>query len=151
MIHDAITHISRYDIPMVTEIRRFMSDPGRVDFDVKEIGIAGRDLFVRPSTYLTRLPGEGLFETHDVYADLQYVVSGVERMQLVAREYLTPAGAYDPVRDMSFFTAKGDVTDVIVRAGEFTVFFPGEAHRPMCQRGLGPEAVKKLVFKIRVK
>jgi YhcH/YjgK/YiaL family protein len=38
-----------------------------------------------------------------------------------------------------------------VRAGEFVVYFPGEAHRPMCQRGLGPEAVKKLVFKIKFK
>ncbi len=151
MIHDNITHISRYDIPMVEGIRRFMSDPGRVDFNVNEIEIDGRDLFLRPSTYLTRLPGEGLFETHDVYADLQYVVSGVERMQLVPRESLTPSGAYDPARDMAFFTARGDVTDVIVRAGEFTVFFPGEAHRPMCQCGRGPEQVKKLVFKIRMK
>jgi len=150
MIHDSIAHIARYRIPMAEEICRFLKDPGAAGSGVSEFEIRGRDLFVRPSEYVTRLPEEGLFETHAAYADLQYVLSGVERMQLVPQESLTPSGAYDPLHDISFFRALGDSTDVIVRAGEFTVFFPGEAHRPMCQRGQGPEVVRKLVFKIRM-
>jgi YhcH/YjgK/YiaL family protein len=115
-----------------------------------EIEINGRALFLRPGEYKTRLPEEGRFEAHKVYADLQYVISGAEIMQFAPLDALTPATEYDPKGDISFFTAERDITDIVVRAGEFVVYFPGEAHRPMCQRGLGPEAVKKLVFKIRI-
>jgi biofilm protein TabA len=150
MIYDSMKNLSRYDIPMIEEIRAFLKKNDPVSLTATEIEINGRELFVRPGTYQTRLPEEGRFETHTVYADLQYVVSGAEIMQFSPADALTPATEYDAKGDIQFFTAQKDIIDVVVRAGEFIVYFPGEAHRPMCQRGLGPEAVKKLVFKIRM-
>jgi biofilm protein TabA len=136
---------------MGPEILQFLKEHDAAALPVTELEIMGRDLFVRPSEYLTRAPAEGRFETHEVYADLQYIVSGAEIMQVVPSDRLTPVTPYDAKTDFRFFTADQDITDLIVRAGEFTVFFPGEAHKPMCQRGEGPEFVKKLVFKIRMK
>ena len=150
MICDSIKEISRYKIPMLKDIEAFLKSHDVLSLTAEEIEIRGRKLFVRPSRYNTRLPQDGRFETHAVYADLQLVVSGAEIMQLAPADALTPATEYDPKKDISFFTADKDITNVVVRAGEFTVFFPGEAHRPMCQRGRGPEAVNKLVFKIRI-
>jgi YhcH/YjgK/YiaL family protein len=151
MIHDSFKNISRYDIPMLKDIVAFLEDHDPLSLTAVEIEIKGRELFVRPSQYQTRFPEEGRFETHDVYADLQYVVSGGERMEMAPPDVLTAATVYDPQGDIRFFTADKDITGIVVRSGEFAVFFPGEAHRPMCQRGLGPEAVKKLVFKIKIK
>ena len=124
------------------------NDP--LSLTASEIEIRGRSLFVRPSQYKTRLPAEGRFEAHEVYADLQYVVSGAEIMQSVPSSSLTPVTSYDPKGDILFFTAGQDISDVVVSAGHFVFYYPGEAHRPMCQRGLGPEAVRKLVFKIKI-
>jgi YhcH/YjgK/YiaL family protein len=150
MIYDSIKELSRYNIPMVEEIKAFLTKNDPLSLTGTEIEINGRELFVRPGSYQTRLPQEGRFETHKVYADLQYVIAGAEIMQVAPADALTLATEYDPKGDISFFTAERDITSVVVRAGEFVVYFPGEAHRPMCQRGRGPEAVKKLVFKIRI-
>jgi biofilm protein TabA len=150
MIYDRMKDLSRYEIPMIDEIMTFLKKNDPLSVTGTEIEINGRDLFVRPGAYQTRLPEEGRFETHSVYADLQYVVSGAEVMQFAPAGALTPATEYDVKGDIQFFTAQKDIIDVVVRAGEFIVYFPGEAHRPMCQRGFGPEAVKKLVFKIKM-
>ena len=133
------------------QIKTFLKKQDPLSLTGEEVEINGRELFVRIAEYKTRLSQEGRFETHKVYADLQYVVSGAEIMQFAPANALTLATEYDPQGDVAFFTAQKDITDVVVRAGEFVVYFPGEAHRPMCQRGLGPEAVKKLVFKIKIK
>jgi biofilm protein TabA len=151
MIYDSIKELSRYDIPMLEEIKAFLKKQDPLSLNGTEIEINGRELFVRPGDYKTRLPEEGRFEAHKVYMDLQYVILGAEIMQFAPADALTPATEYDTKGDVVFFTAEKDITDVVVRAGEFVVYFPGEAHRPMCQRGLGPEAVKKLVFKIKIK
>ena len=151
MIYAGIKELSRYNIPMGEDIWVFLKGHDPLALVGTEIEIKGRDLCVRPSEYKTRLPQEGRFETHSVYADLQYIVSGAEIMQFAPADVLTPVSAYDPKADIRFFTAQKDITDVVVRTGEFVVYFPGEAHRPMCQRGFGSEIVKKLVFKIKIK
>ncbi len=151
MIYDSIKNISRYSLPMWGDIQEFLKSHDPLSLTATEIEIKGRELFVRPSAYDTRLPEAGRFETHAAYADLQLVVSGAEIMQFAPPDVLTPATDYDTAGDIRFFTAQKDIVDVLVRAGEFVVYFPGEAHRPMCQRGHGPEAVKKLVFKMKIK
>ncbi len=151
MICDHITQLSRYGVPMADVILDFLKTHRAEDLPVGEIEIKGRELFVRPAEYKTRLPQEGRFETHQVYMDLQYVVRGAEIMQFAPPESLLQATPYDAQGDCQFFTADKDISAVVVRAGEFVVYFPGEAHRPMCQRGPAPEEVKKLVFKIKMK
>ena len=152
MIHDHISMLGRYELPMKERIISFLKEQDLLQLPVGgEIEIIGRDLLVRPSEYQSRLPEEGRFETHKVYADLQLVVRGAEIMQSVPADVITPATDYDVKGDYQFFTAQSDITQVVVRADEFVIYFPGEAHRPMCQRGQGPETVRKLVFKIRMK
>ncbi len=150
MIHDNIINLSRYHVPMAEQILGFLKNNKALELDLPEIEIAGRDLFVRPASYQTRPVEDGRFEAHAAYVDLQYVVRGAEIMQTAPADALVVQKEYDPNNDIGFFTAGRDITSVVVRAGEFAVFFPGEAHRPMCQRGRGPEQVKKLVFKIRL-
>lgn len=150
MIHDHVDNFSRYSLPGAGLILEFLRTNPVHAWPLVEHAINGRELFVRPAAYSTRLPEEGRFEVHQLYMDVQYVISGVERMQSVPADALLPATAYDPVADIQFFTADHGITDVCVKPGEFVVYFPGEAHRPMCQRGSVPELVKKLVFKIKI-
>lgn len=150
MILDDIRSLSRYNIPMAEEIEAYLKSENFSFPDKEEIVIDGRRLFVRPSAYTTRPASEAGFETHQVYADLQYVLQGVEVMQLASSEMLVPLTAYDPLKDIRFFSADGQPTELVVRQGSFVFFYPGEAHRPCCQYMSRPASVRKLVFKIRI-
>ena len=150
MIVDAIRDLERYRVPFLGEIAAFLMTHDLLQLPVGETEIMGRDLFVRIADAETRPSAEGRFETHRVYADLQYVVRGEEIMQLAPGDVLTPLTEYDVPGDYQFWSAAGSESSFLVRSGEFVIFWPGEAHRPSCSPGERPVKVKKLVFKIRV-
>lgn len=149
MIIDHISHLNLYNIPSRKEIARFLATVDITGPFVPEAEIKGRELFLRSSTGMTRDPKEGRFEIHRDYIDLQYVLKGREVMETAPTEELAMATEYDGQKDYQFFTAEKDITRHLIRAGEFAVFFPGEAHRPLCSPDEGPNEVKKLIFKIK--
>ena len=81
---------------------------------------------------------------------MQYIVSGIELMQIAPNDALTSIVDYDAKGDYQFYQATDAITDLVVRAGEFTYFYPGEAHRPSCLYKNNTSLVKKLVFKIKI-
>ncbi len=150
MILDHIDNLSRYTIPYQDKISAYLKTNKPHDIPDGEHEIDGRNLFVRVMTYAPKPATENSFEAHRIYADLQYVASGIELMQVTPPDQLEPTTDYDPTKEYQFFKSKGIITDCVVRAGEFTVFFPGEAHRPSCQYLSHTDKVKKLVFKIKI-
>ncbi|HEY6902601.1 MAG TPA: YhcH/YjgK/YiaL family protein [Puia sp.] len=86
------------------------------------------------------------WEGHLLYADIQYVFRGRERIGRADISGLTPVTEYDPVRDIRFYDGKGKY--FLAEAGVFFIFFPGEGHRPNLQ--VGEETDKKIVVKVRV-
>ena len=151
MITDRLENLGRYAVPFAAEITAFLAAHDPVSLPVGEIEIKGRSLFVRPSAYTTKNSADGKFETHRVYADVQVVVKGAEIMETAPADVLESLTAYDPAGDYQFFKAGKDISRTVVRAGEFMVFFPGEAHKPCCSPEDGASAVKKLVFKVLLK
>jgi len=151
MILDYFENNGRYpQIPFLTEIRRFAVERDCTQIPDGEIEILGRDLFVRVARYPTGPAAEKKFEAHRVYADLQYVVSGQEIMEYSIAPGPRPAASYDTPGDIQFFEDVRGSTPLLVPAGQFTVFFPGELHKPGCHVGDAQGMVKKLVFKIRM-
>ncbi len=150
MIIDNIKNLGRYNISSRKEIARFLAAADIAGPFAPELEIKGRELFLRASQGPTRDPKDGKFETHREYMDLQYVVQGREVMETAPEDALAPLTEYDPKTDCQFFKAEKDITRNLIRAGEFAVFFPGEAHRPLCSPDEGHCEVKKLVFKIRL-
>lgn len=149
MILDTFDNIGRYSLPYIEHIRQCLANPFFWMQPVEEIVLISGELRLRPSRYMTRLPDLGKFETHEIFADLQYVVEGAEIMQVADSSKLQPVGPYDARRDFRFFSSDS-YSSLFVPAGSFAVFYPGEAHRPCCQTGSVPEQVAKLVFKIRI-
>ena len=150
MIVDRIENLSRYSFPMADEIAAYLETNDPLEVPVGEIEIHGRGLFVRTMEFETRAPSEGKFETHRIYADLQFVVRGAEVMQTAMPDALSALTEYDAAADCQFFKAAHGVSDLVVPTGCFAFFFPGEAHRPCCHCGGKPQAVKKLVFKVEM-
>lgn len=115
-------------------------EPGRYDID-------GQDVFALVSEYESKEANDCRLEAHQVYSDIQYIVSGREAIgysPLTNQTILTP---YTPEKDIVFFM--GETTQLVVEQGMFAVFFPQDVHRP-CMQIDGPEKVKKVVIKVKV-
>ena len=151
MIFDKIENISLYaSIPHIEEIKKFLSDNDLSQLVAGDIAIKGEDLFVKILDYETQPEQELFFETHDKYIDLQFVISGKERMQITDVAKLEAAKGPDIEGDFNFFKPVGGFSSIDVEKGFFTVFFNDDAHRPGCDCSDGSRKVKKAVFKIHI-
>jgi YhcH/YjgK/YiaL family protein len=113
---------------------------GRHDID-------GDRLFALVQEYTTREPAQCAWEAHRRYIDVQYVVSGVERMGYVNIEEAREREAYDSARDVAFFEPGEDF--VTIRAGMLAIFGPEDVHSP-CGAAGAPRTVRKVVIKSAV-
>lgn len=87
------------------------------------------------------------FESHLNYIDLQYVVTGEEKMGRIAVDSVKVDKPYNEKADIAFYTGEGKI--FTVEQNSFLLFFPGEAHRPNITPG-GNKVVRKIVIKIKV-
>lgn len=103
----------------------------------------GDGIFCSVSEYQ---PGEGgKFEAHRRYADLQYVVMGSEKIEVLPICDASESGGYTD--DIEFFAkAERLPSAVVLNAGTFAWFAPQDTHRPCIKAE--SENVRKIVFKI---
>ncbi len=87
------------------------------------------------------------FETHEHFFDIQYLVFGTELIGIAPREELSPSGPYDPENDVTFYAEPTLSGGILLRAGDFAVICPEDAHKPRCAAG-GPQEVRKIVVKV---
>ena len=121
---------------------RPMTDPlGKHELD-------GEDLYVSIDEYNSKPIEQGRFEAHRKYADVQYIVSGHERIGYTTLDALEEEQAYDEQRDVAFYKGEGTMLDM--QAGRFTVFLPQDAHMPCIAANGKPEPVRKVVVKVRI-
>jgi biofilm protein TabA len=115
---------------------------GRTDID-------GDNVFVMMSEGETRPPEQVRFEAHRRYIDIQLVVRGQEAIGIAPVSALTTAEPYDGAKDIEFFATPRESVSLALRAGDFAVFAPGDAHRPSLHLD-GPHVSRKAVVKVSV-
>ena len=120
------------------------------NFSALEIGrheIDGDQIFALVSEYDSKKPEDCRLEAHEVYTDIQYLVSGKELIGYETLQNQVLKSEYIPEKDISFYQGEG--TPLLIEAGMFAVFFPQDVHRPCIQAGQ-PEKVKKVVVKVKM-
>lgn len=110
--------------------------------------LQGDDLYINLQDFTTHPADEGTAERHDDYLDLQYVVSGVERMGYVPYTGTEPVFEDPEGKDITFYKELEGEAFVDVGPGSYCIFFSNDIHRPGCAAG-EPCAVRKAVAKIR--
>lgn len=108
--------------------------------------IDGRQVHATVQEYATLDRAEGAWEAHRQYIDLQFVVSGRERIGFAHVSRLRP-GRYDRERDLLPLSGDGDF--LTLGPGGFLLLFPEDAHMPRIAVA-APEMVRKVVVKIAV-
>ena len=96
-------------------------EPGRYELE--------DGLFATVSEGDTRQMDTVVMEAHKNYIDLQYCISGGERMSWAHIQEPNPSTA-DPEHDNYFYT--GNSTSVSIRPGMFYVMFPSDGHKAAC-------------------
>ena len=95
----------------------------------------------------SRAPEAGQFEAHRNYIDIQYLLSGEEVIGLTPVEGLQVVTPYDAAKDVVFYAAPESYRRLAIHPGHFAVFFPQEAHLPMCH-SQHPHDLHKVVVKV---
>jgi len=112
--------------------------------------ILGDDCFALVQGYTTKSMAEAAFEAHRIYADIQVILSGEETLLWTPLEDVgAVTEPYVAEKDIAFYASPKRSTGLHLRAGEFAVFFPTDAHAPGLQTS-GPVAVRKVVIKVKV-
>ncbi len=91
----------------------------------------------------------GKMEAHDVYVDVQFIITGEERIYYANRAGLQEAQAYDAEKDFVLYSYT-DADSVDYTVGEGVILYPEDAHLP-CRPVNAPMYVKKGVVKVRCK
>ncbi|MDE6658866.1 MAG: YhcH/YjgK/YiaL family protein [Eubacterium sp.] len=152
MIFDKIENISDYfeDLPLLEKVADFVKDfneNGKADGTYK---IDGDKVFAMVQSYRTKpQTPEMMFEAHKKYIDVQYIVSGMERIRWARLNSVDLVEEkYSKGQDVAFYEGT-PLFDFTLTKGTFLLLYPEDAHLP----GLSADKdvnVRKIVFKVMV-
>lgn len=118
------------------------------DFSKIDLGtykIEGDDVFAMVQEYDTKNIEDCKLEGHKKYIDIQYIISGDEKIGLTTLNN-QPLIEQNDEGDYSFY--KGESTLIKFEAGTFGIFFPDDLHMP-CVKLNEISKVRKVVVKVR--
>lgn len=151
MIVDHIKNIGKYPqfeeyaeaiTEFIEKCRRESLPAGRYDL------LADNRLFALTQYYETKPKEEGRMESHRIYADLQFMLSGKETIFYDLAEELTAVEDKSSEEDIIFYEGRPDKGGIVLTADMFACYEPQDAHMPCIRCGEDSEKVEKIVFKI---
>ncbi|WP_294142145.1 YhcH/YjgK/YiaL family protein [uncultured Sanguibacteroides sp.] len=109
------------------------------------IDIAGDDAYIKVDEVDGKEKEEAFLERHESYIDIQLPLSGGEIYGWKAKEDLQNIKtAYEVEGDFMFYQDRPSFYFPL-QAGEFVIFFPGDAHAPCIGKG----KIRKVVAKVK--
>lgn len=152
MIYDSAENVEAYGhlaVPLPEAVRFARTfDPARPD---GRYPIDGEDVFAIVQSLATSPDGERPFEAHRRYVDVQMVLEGAERHDVVLLDGLAlePLADYDRQKDVQFFPEPKEYSSLVLTPGRFVLYGPGDGHRPGGSVD-APRTIRKVCVKIRI-
>ncbi len=119
------------------------------DFNTVEPGtyeIDGENCYAIVQQYNTKPASSAKWESHKKYIDIQYLVSGKEKVGFTDSKKVIVIQEYQPNNDIVLY--KGEGNFIIAEEGHFGIYFPHDIHMPQLALNI-PREVKKVVVKVR--
>ena len=152
MILDSLAHAATYAPlhPLFPAAFDYLKnfDPATPDGKYE---IDGTRLYASVQRYDTAPEDTKSWEAHRVYGDIQYIVSGREKIFYAPVGELISSIPYNDAKDVEKYTAENaqNIAPHILPAGYFGVYLPQDGHKPGCAVDV-PEPVVKVVIKVRL-
>jgi biofilm protein TabA len=116
----------------------------------RRVTVNGDSLYLLIQCYTTRRRVEGRFEAHARHADLQFLWSGHECIEVFDVRRLQPSPTYDESGNAYFPITNELHSRMLLQAGEVAILLPQDAHAPCLSFQNGEESlVRKIVVKVK--
>ena len=125
----------------------FLKNEDLFDIQTGTYELDGKDVYAIVQEYNSKSPEEAQYESHKVYTDLQYVISGEELIGLTDISSISVKTPYDESKDIMFYNSEKGQT-LMAKPGTFFLFFPDDAHRPG-MKVTESTPVRKVVIKVK--
>jgi len=148
MIFDQLKNAPLY-FPLGERIAKALQYLSQTDFTNVEPGtyeIDGENIFAIVQEYNTKPSSSAKWEAHKKYIDIQYMVSGKEKMGFTDSQKVIVLQEYRQGNDLTLY--KGEGNFLIAEEGHFAIFYPTDIHMPQLALNI-PKEVKKVVVKVR--
>ena len=150
MIVDKLKNLKKYPefAAYADEMLAFVERAEKENLEDGRYELQGENLFALLQSYETKKLEDARMETHKIYSDLQYIISGKEYIYWRPIDELTVEEDRTPDADIVFYE-NGDVKGSnLLTAGMFGAYFPWDGHKPSVAAG-EPAPLKKIVFKFK--
>ena len=149
MIFDSIRNRENYkENGKIYQALCYLAEIKRWDEVFPDTVIQEGAIVANPVTFVSKEEKECMYEAHEKYIDVHYIMEGVERIATADVSSLQIKTPFSEQRDIGFY--QGDESGrYLLKPGEFMVCFPSDAHK-VAMMDKTPETVKKIVIKIRV-
>lgn len=146
MIIDLLVNTEKYFKlhPNLEQGFKYLLETDLVSLQPGKYEINGSDVFALVQEYETIPQGNGKWESHYKYTDIQYMVSGSEKMGYSNIRQMRLVEEY-PEKDLIFHNGEGEL--FTINEGSFAVFTTEDAHMPTILAD-EPRMVKKVVVKV---
>jgi biofilm protein TabA len=126
---------------------KFLQETNLEDLVVGKHLIDGENIFALVQSYITKEPSLCLFESHERYIDIQFIVSGIEKISWIPIDKLVVAEDDLIKSDKLLYKDNSIGNEFIVHEGQFVVFYPEDGHKA-CVTVDETCLVKKIVLKV---
>jgi biofilm protein TabA len=151
MILDHLREAHRYTAlhPAFARAFQWCANPDLSSMPDSRQELDGERLIVIVESGMTQPAHQRRFESHRRYIDIQVNLCGPELMEWIPVNALRVEDDFRPDNDIAFYRQpSGGATRLIVAPDHFAIFWPEDAHKPVCTPGSSPVAYRKLVFKV---
>lgn len=153
MIKDNLQHLAYYNY-LNSDIKKGLKYVRDTNFDELENGryeVFEDKIYAVIQEYNTKPEEECKFEAHRKFVDIQFVISGEEKMGTGNLDDFEETTDYNDEKDIVFLNTKSGSNEKVkfiqVREKEFAIFYPQDAHMP-CIAMDKPSSVRKVVVKV---
>jgi YhcH/YjgK/YiaL family protein len=149
MILDKIENADLYKAinPLLAEGLKFLVENNFSQIEPGKFFLKDQLLYAMINEYGTKPIKNCKLEAHRKYIDIQFMVSGEEKMGYAPLNDQKPSEEYNPEKDVVFY--EDEVSLFTLREGHFAIFFPGDLHQP-CIMLNEVLPVRKVVVKVAV-
>ena len=109
----------------------------------------GDEVFANVMEFTTVPAAEKNYEAHRRYADIHYVISGVERLAVAPIDEVEPVCDFNEADDFGLYANPAREAWVTLHEGDIVVTPPEDAHKPGCSVD-EPAPLKKICVKVLV-
>ena len=149
MILDTLNNIAAYKC-LSANFSRAIDFILNADFAAMPAGrfeIDGDEIYGVIQEPALHLPEDAQFEAHRRYADIQIALEDGEAINCLPVEHVAKWLPFDEEKDIMFSDVEEKGFTVTLKAGDFMIFLPQDAHMPCLKNGA--EATRKVLVKIK--